>query len=218
VRQARHKALADRIDHIPEHDRDGACLLLENPRRRRARGKNDIGLGRNDLLCKALKRIHIRSTPAVVDMEVAALDPAKLLQTLMEYRDPALDLGIILRVRDQRGNATGAFLRAPETRQRQCCAAKQRDEFAALHSITSSARSRIEDGSVMPSSDCKVLSHRFGSMARTLTTMTKRGPMRAGAIHKGGVCGFRHSACDLITLLEGRQTRGGIGFHSRLVL
>jgi hypothetical protein len=37
-------------------------------------------------------------------------------------------------------------------------------------------------------------------------------------IHKGGDCGFRHSACDLITLLEGRQTRGGIGLHPRLVL
>src|SRR5262249_50889710 len=113
-----------------EHDRDGACLLLENPRRRRARGKNDIGLGRNDLLCKALKRIHIRSTPAVVDMEVAALDPAKLLQTLMECRDPALDLGIVLRVRDQSGDPPRTLLRAAETRQGQRRAAEQRDELA----------------------------------------------------------------------------------------
>src|SRR5262249_41099428 len=31
-----------------------------------------------------------------------------------------------------------------------CCAAEKRDELAALHSITSSARSRIEVGSWMP--------------------------------------------------------------------
>src|SRR5215831_7569490 len=36
--------------------------------------------------------------------------------------------------------------------------------------------------------------------------------------YEGGDCGFRYSACDLITLLEGRQTRGGIGLHPRLVL
>src|SRR5437660_861804 len=72
ARQARDEALPDRIDEVPEHDRDGGGLLLENPRRRRARGKNEIGLGRNDLLCEVLKRIHIRSTPAVVDTKVTA--------------------------------------------------------------------------------------------------------------------------------------------------
>src|SRR5262245_37383051 len=43
-------------------------------------------------------------------------------------------------------------------------------------------------------------------------------PCLSFGIHKGGDCGFWHSACDLITLLEGRQTRGGIGLHPRLVL
>jgi hypothetical protein len=81
--------------------------------------KMTSGLVATISFAKALKRIHIRSTPAVVDMEVAALDPAKLLQTLMECRDPALDLGIVLRVRDQRGDPPRALLRAAETGQGQ---------------------------------------------------------------------------------------------------
>jgi hypothetical protein len=114
-RETRHKALANGIDQIPEHDGDGGGLLLENPRGRRARGKNEVGFARDDLLCKALKHIHIGSTPAVVDLEVAALDPAELLQTIMECSDQALGLGIILRVLHQHGEPARSLLRAAET-------------------------------------------------------------------------------------------------------
>src|SRR5262249_61939403 len=37
-------------------------------------------------------------------------------------------------------------------------------------------------------------------------------------IRKGGDRGLRYSACDIIALVEGCQTRGGIGLHPRLVL
>src|SRR5262245_27533831 len=43
------------------------------------------------------------------------------------------------------------LLRARRERPRRRCAAEQRDEFAALHSITSSARTRNVSGMVSPS-------------------------------------------------------------------
>ena len=51
---------------------------------------------RDDLFCQPLKRVHVGSAPAVVDAQVAALDPSELLQTIAEGRDPALGFDIIL--------------------------------------------------------------------------------------------------------------------------
>src|SRR5205823_10567101 len=84
---------------------------------------------------------------AIVDHHVAAFDVALLGQTLSKNPDE--------RLRQPAGGKkghhwTGGLL--PARRERPCRrrAAEKRDELAAYHSITSSARKRIEVGSSMP--------------------------------------------------------------------
>src|SRR5262249_4755024 len=125
--------------------------LLQHPRRRRARRKNNIGLTGDDLLCKSLKRVHIVSTPAEVDAQVAALVPTQLLQRLQERRD------LRLTVRIGGGHVHEhtyapyalALLRARREWPR-CCAAEHRDELAPSHA-------RHGD-SLPPSTDYRTLS------------------------------------------------------------
>src|SRR5262249_24445961 len=107
------------------------------------RRKNNIGLTGDDLICKSLKRVHVGSAPAEVDAQVAALDPAELLQTIPKRRDPALNFRIILGVRDQRGEPPHVLLGECRERPRDPRAAEQRDELASfqlieLHSVPSS--------------------------------------------------------------------------------
>jgi hypothetical protein len=81
-------------------------------------------------------------TPPIVHSQVAADGPAQFLQTLCERREA----GRVLRIVHGRGHQHAdaphplALLRARSKRPRNRCASEQRDELAAVHSITSSAR------------------------------------------------------------------------------
>src|SRR5262249_19783529 len=96
----------------------------------------------------------LRITPASPppDPRVAADDPAELRQCLHEYRDAFL-ASFLVRNASERRNASYALalLRARRERPRGCRAAKQRDERAPLHSITSSARAMSAGDTVRPS-------------------------------------------------------------------
>src|SRR5262245_59521526 len=82
---------------------------------------------------------------SLFDQEVVAFDPAQLPQPAAE--------GLDIRMwRDREpADARALGLRPCYDRPRHRRAAEQRDEFAALHSITSSASNCIELGTSMPS-------------------------------------------------------------------
>src|SRR5262249_51809257 len=94
--------------------------------------------------------LGIATSPAFVDLQIAARLPAQLFEPLIERHQPTFGLGI---VRDAHQNANVLhsleLLRARRERPR-CRAAEQRDERAPFHSITSSARASIDDGISIP--------------------------------------------------------------------
>src|SRR5262245_56202785 len=75
-------------------------------------------------------------------MDVAAFLPAEAFKPLPKCCEPLLPYGAASRAMHQHADPPHplALLRARRERPRGCRAADQRDELAALHSITSSAR------------------------------------------------------------------------------
>src|SRR5262249_7389745 len=78
----------------------------------------------------------------MLDSDIAVLGPAERLETLAKCNDPSQHFGIVLGVWMQECDAPHALalLRARRERPRRR-AAEEREEFAPLHSITSSAHS-----------------------------------------------------------------------------
>src|SRR5262249_14869311 len=95
----------------------------------------------------------IAVVPADIDPDVLAFVPSDLVQSLDEGRQIRLESRLGTGAIHQHANAprlTRRLLRAH--RQRPCCrAAEQRDELAAVHSITSSARASSLSGTWRPS-------------------------------------------------------------------
>src|SRR5262249_24762377 len=84
--------------------------------------------------------------------QVAAIGPTQTGKRLNECRNVSCS-GIIFVERQQHAYAPHAvaLLRARQERPRDCRATEQRDKIPPSHSITSSARSRIDWGTVRPS-------------------------------------------------------------------
>src|SRR5262249_58372053 len=97
--------------------------------------------------------IGIRRCPAGIDLHISADGPAKRLQPLQEGSEPCLVMRIVRRCGEEHADAPHplALLRARRERPRGCRATEQRDEFAALHSITSSAVASSASGTFNPS-------------------------------------------------------------------
>ena len=91
--------------------------------------------------------------PASVDPDVAALCPPELLEPLPECGDEGLSFPVALGIAHQHADPPHALglLRARRERPRSCRAPEERDEVAASHSITSSARASSVGGTVRPS-------------------------------------------------------------------
>src|SRR5215470_4260669 len=91
--------------------------------------------------------------PASVDPQIAAVHLAQFLQLLDERSALRPSFRIALRPAHQYADAPHPLTLLRARRERPCCrcAAEQRDELAASHSITSSARSRNDSGIVRPS-------------------------------------------------------------------
>src|SRR5262249_50048500 len=151
-RQARDKAAADRIDNVRENDGDGACLLLERRGRERAARKDEIGRKHDEFLREPPCRLGVEPHPAVVELNVATLRPSELLKPLAECGEECLIFGVVLGRRHQHADSphAAAPLRARRERPRRRRAAEQRDELAAFHSITLSARSTSGAGTSWP--------------------------------------------------------------------
>src|SRR5262249_43690092 len=99
------------------------------------------------------KSIGIARPPAVVDLPIPADGPAQLLQPLMESREAHLSFRIIGGIIHEHADPPHPLrlLRARRERPRGCRAGEQRDEIAALHSITSSAVASSIGGMSRPS-------------------------------------------------------------------
>src|SRR5262245_46426027 len=94
----------------------------------------------------------IGGSPAIVDPHITTDGPARLLQPLQECPDACLRFRIVRGEVREYANALHARpLRARRQRPRGRRAAEQRDERAAFHSITSSARASSDGGIVSPS-------------------------------------------------------------------
>src|SRR5262249_20003076 len=151
MRQTCDQPLAERIGNSEEHDRYGAGRLQEAFGRRRGRGDEYVGLQSDQLFCECLNSDCVGIAPAIIDSEVASIRPAELLKALLKYGHAGADIGIAFRNRHQHADTTNSLrlLRACRERPRRR-AAWQRDEGAAPHSISASARSRNGSGIVSP--------------------------------------------------------------------
>ena len=110
--------------------------------------ENHIDLQQNELGCDLGKAFAAPLAPAILDRDIAALAPAQLTQPLHKGGCPLA----LCRSRTRAQESDGRQLRSLlcTSRERPCSgrAAEQRDELAALHSITSSARARNASGIV----------------------------------------------------------------------
>src|SRR5205085_1237721 len=94
--------------------------------------------------------IDIVLAPAGVDLHIAAIGPAQLLQDFLECSEAGVTFRIVRRVHEH-ANTPHALLRQRPHRPRSRRATEEREEGAAAdHSMTSSARSRTDAGMVRP--------------------------------------------------------------------
>jgi hypothetical protein len=90
MRQARDKALRDRFDNRCEYYRHSAGCLLRGAQGHTGIGENHIGCQVQQFRHSDASPLVIGCTPAIVDLKIAADNPAKLLEFLPESREPAL--------------------------------------------------------------------------------------------------------------------------------
>src|SRR5262245_47831265 len=117
--------------------------------------EDDIRRERGQFYRVSANVVRIARPKAIVDLHVAAVAPAPLLQRLLKSREAGLHVCII-RVHARTCKHTDTphplgLLRPRRKRPPRRRAAEQRDELAALHSITSSARASSVGGTSIPS-------------------------------------------------------------------
>src|SRR5262245_24155234 len=87
--------------------------------------------------------------PVILNQDVSPLDISRFAQPVTECCNTA-GKGTGCPTMNKSDNRWRGLLRARRNRQRRCRAAEQRDERAALHSITSSARASSVSGTADP--------------------------------------------------------------------
>src|SRR6516164_8765680 len=104
-------------------------------------GQDDIRGERDQFRRVFAHVVSVAAAPAVIDTDVLADSPTRLLKTLRKRREAGQPLRIVRLHSHQHADASHplGLLRARRERPRDRRAAEQRDELAALHSITSSA-------------------------------------------------------------------------------
>src|SRR5262249_29496441 len=152
MRQGLNEPGANRVDRAHEYDRHGAGRLLQRGHDVAGRGEDDIRRERGELGCVTAGTIGITCGPANVEVHITTINPAQFLQPLLKCRKASLPFRIILGEVHENANSTRSrtLLRARYERPRSC-SAEQRDELAAPHSITSSARASSVAGTSRPS-------------------------------------------------------------------
>src|SRR5215475_2640063 len=150
--EPRDDAARDGVAHGRKDDRDRPRLPLEGNGRRGRGGHDDVGLQADQLLREPLYPNDVTAEPTKVHPHVAAIGPTQVRNRLRERRDDSLRQGIGFVERHEHADAPDppVLLRARRERPRRRRAAEQRDECAALHSITSSAMASSPGGKLRP--------------------------------------------------------------------
>src|SRR5262249_2090401 len=121
-----------------ENDRNGCRGRLRRERSWRAIGTNHRDLSAHEFPCERRQLIHLTFRPTIFDADIAVFNVAGLTQALAEGGNDISECPGRSAVEEP--DHRQFWLRARCERPRGCSAAEQRDERAALHSITSSAR------------------------------------------------------------------------------
>src|SRR5262249_26902485 len=140
--QTRDQSGADRVRRYREHDRNDGCRLLHRD--------YDIDLEPDELSRDLCEPAGASVGPAILDREVAALYPTEFAQPLHKSGSPWSPGRSRGRAKKPDGRHLPRLLR-PRRERPYRCAAEQRDELAAPHSITSSARASSDAGTESPS-------------------------------------------------------------------
>src|SRR6516165_9593826 len=147
-RQAWYEAGADRIVRRREHDRDNRCYLL-CCKHRPSHRYDHIDLESDELSGNLAEALGIPLRPTILDRQGATLDPAEFAQSLNKGGSPCTPGRRRARSKEPNDRHLRWLLRARRERPRS--RAEQRDELAAFHSITSSARASSVGGTSRPS-------------------------------------------------------------------
>ena len=117
------------------------CPTVEPPEARMTSGASAT----NSAACRRMSP-GIGSGPADIDLQVAADRPAQQRQPLQERSDAGLIWRIVRGCGQEHADTPHplGLLRSRHQRPRRRRAAEQRDELAAFHSITSSARAKLQ--------------------------------------------------------------------------
>ena len=128
LRQAVDEAGPDRIAGDREHDRHAAGRLQQRPHGRRAMRQDDVGRERSQFCGMPADIVGSAARPVRVDAHVAADDPARLCQRLLECAEPGLIVGVVCARWQQHADAPHALalLRA------RCCARAASGHAAAV--------------------------------------------------------------------------------------
>src|SRR5262249_46559134 len=147
-RQAGDEPTAQRVTgrHHDNGDRCGGPLGRERPERSNCH--DDIDVEANQLCCEFRQPFEPILRKAALERDVFPLDQSQLAQAIEKKRGKDIrytwaEIADLVYL--------PSLLRACRERPRGCRAAEQRDELAALHSITSSASNCIEIGISRPS-------------------------------------------------------------------
>src|SRR5262249_38679316 len=132
ARKTGDDAAADRIARGREHDRNRRCRLLCCEGSWSVVSDDDIDLEPNKLVREIFQTLGVPLGPAILDREIAALDPAQLAHSLHEGGGP-----LALRRRatsaEQSDSRRLRLLRACLERPRGSRTANKRDELAPSH-------------------------------------------------------------------------------------
>src|SRR5262249_44803063 len=131
------------------HDWDRRCRLLCRQRCLSSLREDGSYLEPNELRGDFAVALIASFRPAVLDRDGTTLDPAEFVQSLHKSSNPLAHGPSGTHAQE----ADGRHLALLRVRRERPCGrpAKQRDELAPLHSMTSSARSRNDSGIVKPS-------------------------------------------------------------------
>src|SRR5439155_23415121 len=149
-RQPRTNSDAKRFGDSRHDDWDRFGCPLGRLGSRRSSGDNQIDRQANQVGREVWKPIGPAVRRAVFDLQVPPFD----ITALAKPAQQASQIGSVLRRRNRLQNTDAVDLRrlrARRERPSRCAATEKHYEAAPLHSITSSARARIEGGMVRPS-------------------------------------------------------------------
>src|SRR6516165_7281755 len=151
--EPRDDAAGDGVDPDRKDDRDCPRLPLYGSGRRAPACQDDVGLQADQLLRDRSYPIGVTASITKVHPHVAAIGPTQAREGLRERREHSLRHGIVFVERHEHADAPHAVALLRARRERACRrATEERDELAAIHSMTSSAMARSCGGTSMPSS------------------------------------------------------------------